>query len=126
MGKHKDKHGCHDAEACYPYPPGAPSSAVVSPYLIESPQMRWAFIRKVYIIVAMQLMLTVAVAATVNLVEPIRAFFLSRTLGALIAFVLIIIAPIIGRIIFSIRFLFPWMMRYIWQRDLWMRFIEQC
>jgi FtsH-binding integral membrane protein len=34
--------------------------------------MRWAFIRKVYVIVAMQLLLTVAVAATVNLVDPIR------------------------------------------------------
>ncbi|KAK3145810.1 hypothetical protein QOZ80_3BG0257840 [Eleusine coracana subsp. coracana] len=92
MGK-KDKHCCRDAEARYP--PGAPGFAVASPYLIESPLLRWAFIRKVYVIVAMQLMLTVAVAATVNLVDPIRAFFLSRTKEAIIAFIVILISPII-------------------------------
>ncbi|KAK3149078.1 hypothetical protein QOZ80_3AG0212680 [Eleusine coracana subsp. coracana] len=93
MGK-KDKHCCRDAEACYP-----PGFAVASPYLIESPQLRWAFIRKVYVIVAMQLLLTVAVAATVNLVDPIRAFFLSRTKEAIIAFILILISPIIVMIL---------------------------
>ncbi|TVU44614.1 hypothetical protein EJB05_04059 [Eragrostis curvula] len=95
MGKkNKDKHCSHDAEACYPQ--GAPPAfAMASPYLIQSPQMRWAFIRKVYVIVAMQLVLTVAVASTVNLVDPIRAFFQSRTKGALVAYVLILISPII-------------------------------
>jgi hypothetical protein len=94
MGKKNKEHCCHDAEACYP-----PAMAMASPYLIDSPQMRWAFVRKVYAIVAMQLLLTVVVAATVNLVDPIRAFFQSRTKEAVIAFVLIIISPIIGNIL---------------------------
>ena len=93
MGKH-DKCS-HDAEACYP--PGAiPGGGAMYPYMMESPQMRWAFIRKVYVIVTLQLLLTVAVAATVNLVGAISGFFRSRTPAALIAFVCIIIAPIIG------------------------------
>ena len=65
-------------------------------YMIESPQLRWAFIRKVYVIVTLQLLLTVAVAAAVNLVGAVSGFFRSRTPAALIAFVCIIIAPIIG------------------------------
>jgi protein lifeguard len=93
MGKKKD-HCCHDAEVCYPL-----AFATASPYLIESPQMRWAFIRKVYAIVAMQLLLTVAVAATVNLVDPIRAFFQARTKEAVFALVVIVISPIIGKIL---------------------------
>ncbi|XP_047062392.1 protein LIFEGUARD 4-like [Lolium rigidum] len=63
--------------------------------MIESPQLRWAFIRKVYVIVSMQLLATIAVASTVYLVPDIRRFFLARTPAALAAFVLIIVAPII-------------------------------
>ena len=93
MGKHGN---CsHDAEACYP--PGAvPGGGGMYPYMMESPQMRWAFIRKVYVIVTLQLLLTVAVAAAVNLVGAVSGFFRSRTPAALIAFIGIIIAPIIG------------------------------
>jgi FtsH-binding integral membrane protein len=67
-------------------------------YMIESPQLRWAFIRKVYVIVSMQLLATIAVASTVYLVPDIRRFFLARTPAALAAFVLIIVAPIIGEL----------------------------
>ncbi|KAM0910886.1 hypothetical protein ACQ4PT_013868 [Festuca glaucescens] len=79
MGKH------HDVEA----------GGMACPYMIESPQLRWAFIRKVYVIVSMQLLATIAVASTVYLVPDIRRFFLARTPAALAAFVLIIVAPII-------------------------------
>uniref|UniRef100_A0ACD5UP74 Uncharacterized protein n=1 Tax=Avena sativa TaxID=4498 RepID=A0ACD5UP74_AVESA len=79
MGKH------HDMEA----------GGGACPYMIESPQLRWAFIRKVYVIVSMQLLATIAVASTVYLVPDIRRFFLARTPAALAAFVLIIVAPII-------------------------------
>ncbi|KAM0868428.1 hypothetical protein ACQ4PT_041326 [Festuca glaucescens] len=65
------------------------------PYMIESPQLRWAFIRKVYVIVSMQLLATITVASTVYLVPDIRRFFLARTPAALASFVLIIVAPII-------------------------------
>jgi membrane protease YdiL (CAAX protease family) len=93
MGKH-DKQCSHDAEACYP--PGGAGAGGMYPYMMESPQIRWAFIRKVYVIVLLQLMLTVAVAATVNLVGAIGAFFRSRTLAALVALICIAISPIIG------------------------------
>ncbi|NP_001136515.1 Protein LIFEGUARD 2-like [Zea mays] len=91
MGKHG--HGkCHDVEACYP--PGAAGGGKY-PYMTENPQLRWAFIRKVYVIVCLQLLLTVAVAATVNLVRAIGDFFLSRTMGAMFAIIGVIVAPIL-------------------------------
>ncbi|RCV40472.1 hypothetical protein SETIT_9G056600v2 [Setaria italica] len=86
MGKHGK---CsHDAEACYP--PGG-----MYPYMMESPQIRWAFVRKVYMIVTLQLLLTVAVAATVNLVGAIGAFFRSGTRAALAAIIGVMISPFI-------------------------------
>ncbi|PUZ68615.1 hypothetical protein GQ55_2G042200 [Panicum hallii var. hallii] len=60
--------------------------------MIESPQLRWAFIRKVYALVAMQLLAT---AAAVYFVPAIRRFFAARTPAAVAAFVAIILAPII-------------------------------
>ena len=60
-------------------------------YMIESPQLRWAFIRKVYALMAMQLLATVAV----YFVLAIRRFFAARTPAAVAAFVAIIVAPII-------------------------------
>ncbi|CAD6207018.1 unnamed protein product [Miscanthus lutarioriparius] len=90
MGKHGK---CsHDTEACYP--PGADGG--MYPYMMESPQLRWAFIRKVYAIVCLQLLLTVAVAATVNLVGAIGDFFRSRTMGAIAATIAVIIFPILA------------------------------
>lgn len=92
MGK-KDKYGHgHDLEACYP--PGHRGDGMY-PYMIESPELRWAFIRKVYVIVSLQMLVTVAVAAAVNLTDSIRAFFLSRTPAALAAFLAIIISPLL-------------------------------
>ncbi|CAL4919520.1 unnamed protein product [Urochloa decumbens] len=89
MGKHGS---CsHDAEACYP--PGG--GACLYPYMMESPQIRWAFIRKVYAIVTLQLLLSLAVGATVTLVDAIGNFFRSRTLAALLSYVAAMIAPII-------------------------------
>jgi FtsH-binding integral membrane protein len=55
--------------------------------------MRWAFIRKVYVIVAMQMLVTVA---AVCFVPAIRQFFAERTPAVFAAFVVIILAPIIG------------------------------
>uniref|UniRef100_A0A0D3FQ51 BI1-like protein n=1 Tax=Oryza barthii TaxID=65489 RepID=A0A0D3FQ51_9ORYZ len=86
------KHGKCDVEACYPG--GAPGGGMY-PYMIENPQLRWAFIRKVYVIVSVQLLVTVAVAGAVNLVEPIKTFFQARTPEVLVAYVIIIISPLI-------------------------------
>ncbi|GMN46767.1 hypothetical protein TIFTF001_015953 [Ficus carica] len=61
------------------------------PTMIENPQLRWAFIRKVYILISMQLLLTVAVAAAVVFYRPIPNFFV-RTTAGLIAYIAIIIS----------------------------------
>ncbi|XP_062104156.1 protein LIFEGUARD 2-like [Humulus lupulus] len=60
------------------------------PMMMESPQLRWAFIRKVYVIISVQLLLTVAVAATVVFYRPIPHFFVKTTIG-LVAYILTII-----------------------------------
>ncbi|XP_044985337.1 protein LIFEGUARD 2-like [Hordeum vulgare subsp. vulgare] len=85
MGKHDHHH--YDVEACYPSGPDG--------YMIESPELRWAFIRKVYVIVSLQMLVTVAVAAAMNLTDSVRTFFLSRTPAALGAFIVILISPLL-------------------------------
>ncbi|PRQ26035.1 hypothetical protein RchiOBHm_Chr6g0290191 [Rosa chinensis] len=54
------------------------------PSMVDSPELRWAFILKVYAILTVQLLLTIAVAATVDLVRPI-AYFLFKTLAGLLS-----------------------------------------
>ncbi|CAL5066831.1 unnamed protein product [Urochloa decumbens] len=90
MGKGDHRH--HGLEAGV-FPPSA--GAVVCPCMIESPALRWAFIRKVYALVAMQLAATVAVASAVYFVPDIGRFFAARTPASLAAFVAIIVAPLI-------------------------------
>nr|KYP46064.1 BI1-like protein [Cajanus cajan] len=64
------------------------------PTMLESPQLRWSFIRKVYIILTLQLLLTIAVAAVVVFVRPIAHFFVSSTPG-LALYILLIFIPFI-------------------------------
>ncbi|XP_050365581.1 protein LIFEGUARD 4-like [Argentina anserina] len=52
------------------------------PSMTENPQLRWAFIRKVYAILTVQLFITAAVAAAIDLVRPV-AHFLAKTSGGL-------------------------------------------
>lgn len=73
------------------------------PVMLEPPQLRWAFIRKVYSIISVQLLATVAVAAVVVSVRPIAAFFV-RDSGGLALYILVIITPFISK--FSLFFLF--------------------
>ena len=87
MGKH-EKHHHHDVEAGYPPEHGG--------YMIETPELRWAFIRKVYVIVSLQMLVTVAVAGAMYLTDPVRSFFLSRTPAAVAAFIVILISPLLG------------------------------
>ncbi|OAY75631.1 BI1-like protein [Ananas comosus] len=47
------------------------------PMMLESPELRWAFIRKIYSILTIQMLLTIAVAAIVVYVHPIAYFFVS-------------------------------------------------
>uniref|UniRef100_A0A1D1Y5R6 BI1-like protein n=1 Tax=Anthurium amnicola TaxID=1678845 RepID=A0A1D1Y5R6_9ARAE len=65
------------------------------PSMMESPQLRWAFIRKVYSIVSVQLLLTVAVAAVVVFVHPIAHFFVSSPAG-LALYITLIVLPFIA------------------------------
>ncbi|KAJ6800657.1 BI1-like protein [Iris pallida] len=61
------------------------------PTMQEAPELRWAFIRKIYTILAVQLLLTVAVAAVVVSVRPISHFFVSTGAGFALWFFLIIL-----------------------------------
>lgn len=66
------------------------------PTMLESPELRWGFIRKVYSIIAFQLLLTIAVAATVVTVRPIAVFF-STTSAGLALWIVLIITPLLGK-----------------------------
>ncbi|KAI3678886.1 hypothetical protein L6452_38190 [Arctium lappa] len=70
------------------------TSRSLYPMMLESPELRWSFIRKVYSIVAVQLLLTVAVAAFVVSYHPIVTF-LTTTRGGLACYILLIIIPFI-------------------------------
>ncbi|KAM7521628.1 hypothetical protein LguiA_011530 [Lonicera macranthoides] len=64
------------------------------PMMLESPELRWSFIRKIYSIVSIQLLLTIAVGALVVTYRPISNFMVSTT-GGLALYILIIITPFI-------------------------------
>ncbi|XP_010556773.1 PREDICTED: BI1-like protein [Tarenaya hassleriana] len=64
------------------------------PTMLESPEFRWGFIRKVYSIIAFQLLATIAVAATVVSVRPIALFFATTGAG-LALYIVLIITPFI-------------------------------
>ncbi|GMP90920.1 hypothetical protein CsSME_00041838 [Camellia sinensis var. sinensis] len=69
------------------------------PTMLESPELRWAFIRKIYSILALQLLITIAVAAVVITVRPVALFF-STTGAGLALYIVIIITPFIGTLFF--------------------------
>ncbi|XP_052170011.1 protein LIFEGUARD 2-like [Diospyros lotus] len=64
------------------------------PTMLESPELRWSFIRKIYSILTLQLLVTVAVAAVVVSVHPIAVFF-STTGAGLALYIVLIITPFI-------------------------------
>ncbi|XP_062085456.1 protein LIFEGUARD 2 [Humulus lupulus] len=64
------------------------------PMMLESPELRWSFIRKIYSIIAIQLLATIAVAATVVSVHPIAHFFVSSGAG-LALYIVLLITPFI-------------------------------
>ncbi|CAH1448582.1 unnamed protein product [Lactuca virosa] len=63
------------------------------PSQMEDPQLRWGFIRKVYSILTLQLLLTVLIASIVVLTPRINQFF--RTQTGLIVYLIIAIITII-------------------------------
>jgi protein lifeguard len=65
------------------------------PAMVESPELRWGLIRKIYSILTVQLLLTVAVASFVVFVHPVATFFVATTPG-LVLYIFLIICPFIG------------------------------
>ncbi|KAI7983675.1 Protein LIFEGUARD 4 [Camellia lanceoleosa] len=64
------------------------------PTMLENPELRWAFIRKIYSILSLQLLITIAVAAVAITVRPVALFF-STTAAGLALYIIIIITPFI-------------------------------
>ncbi|CAI9781200.1 unnamed protein product [Fraxinus pennsylvanica] len=67
---------------------------LVYPLMQESPELQWAFIRKVYLIIIVQLLVTIAVACVVVTIHPIAAFF-STTRIFLAIYIVIALIPLI-------------------------------
>ncbi|KAL2535686.1 Bax inhibitor-1 family protein [Forsythia ovata] len=68
--------------------------SLLYPLMQEIPELRWAFIRKVYSIITLQLLVTIAVASVVVTVHPIAAFFTTTWTGLAI-YIVIILIPIV-------------------------------
>lgn len=49
------------------------------PGMQENPQLRWGFIRKVYSILCLQLLITFGVAVAMTLIQPVREFLRTST-----------------------------------------------
>lgn len=64
------------------------------PVMLESPELRWAFVRKVYSIISLQLLVTVVVAAIFVFVHPVAKFFVT-TSGGLALYILLILTPFV-------------------------------
>ncbi|KAM3707173.1 hypothetical protein ACJW31_02G004000 [Castanea mollissima] len=90
------------------------------PMMLESPQLRWAFIRKVYSILCIQMLLTTAVAATVVFFRPIPNFF-TQTAAGLAVYIVICILPFILTLFLCCFILCP--LYYYHKRHPWNFFI---
>ncbi|XP_006657498.1 protein LIFEGUARD 2-like [Oryza brachyantha] len=73
---------------------GVAGARELYPGMTEPPEMRWALIRKIYVILSMQLLLTAAVAAVVVKVRAISHFFVSSHAGIGL-YIFLIILPFI-------------------------------
>jgi hypothetical protein len=74
---------------------GAAPTRGLYPGITESPELRWALIRKIYVILSLQLLLTAVVAAVVVKVRAIPHFFVSTNAGFGL-YIFLIIFPFIG------------------------------
>jgi hypothetical protein len=82
--------------------PAAPTRGLY-PGMTESPALRWALIRKIYVILSLQLLLTAVVAAVVVKVRAIPHFFVSTNAGFGL-YIFLIIFPFIGENLPTTRF----------------------
>jgi len=58
---------------------------------LEDNAFRWAFIRKIYTILSLQLILTIAVGSIVVFVRPVAVFFVTSSAGLALYIVLVIL-----------------------------------
>lgn len=65
------------------------------PMMVESPELRWSFIRKVYSIISFQLLATIAVGSFVVSVRPVANFFVATPVG-LALYIVLIFVPFIS------------------------------
>lgn len=75
------------------------------PIMLESPELRWAFIRKVYSILAIQMLITVAVASIVVFNHAVANFFVSSP-GGFGLYIFLLILPFIGMFFFFLVYFF--------------------
>jgi protein lifeguard len=68
------------------------------PMMLENPELRWAFIRKVYSILAIQMLLTVVVASIVVFNRSVAVFFVS-TPGGVGLYIFLLILPFVGMVL---------------------------
>ncbi|KQK12715.1 protein LIFEGUARD 2 [Brachypodium distachyon] len=72
----------------------AGGSEALYPGMVESPDLRWALIRKIYVILSVQLAMTAAVAAFVVKVPAVSEFFVSSNSGIAL-YIFLLILPLI-------------------------------
>ena len=82
----------------------AGGSELLYPGMTESPDLRWAFVRKIYVILAVQLAMTAVVSGFVVKVPAISEFFVSSDAGIAL-YIFLIILPFIGKPTAPSRFL---------------------
>ncbi|AQK62357.1 hypothetical protein Zm00014a_035337 [Zea mays] len=72
----------------------AGGSSLLYPGMTESPELRWAFVRKIYVILTVQLAMTAAVSAFVVKVPAVSNFFVSSNAGIAL-YIFLIVLPFI-------------------------------
>ncbi|KAG0547196.1 hypothetical protein BDA96_01G058800 [Sorghum bicolor] len=72
----------------------AGGASLLYPGMTESPELRWAFVRKIYVILAVQLAMTAAVSGFVVKVPAVSNFFVSSNAGIAL-YIFLIILPFI-------------------------------
>ncbi|XP_051129303.1 protein LIFEGUARD 4-like [Andrographis paniculata] len=77
------------------------------PGMMESPQMRWAFVRKIYSILFVQLLITFGVALAMYLVEPVGRFLRTRD-GLAVVIVVTVLMVIFCITMHCVAHIHPW------------------
>lgn len=93
MGKSSNHYG-NDIELG-----GGSSGGGLYPNMVEDPQLRWAFIRKVYSILTFQLLITVIVAAVFVFVPAIQAYFRANRMATMGFLIGACVAEFIGKVV---------------------------